>query len=366
LSPRESTDTAAGRTGRAFFTSAVTTIGGFAVLVVSPLPLLRDFGIIVTLNVAIALLAALVVMPPLSVWVDEKGWLGTQEQGNTGSRAVKMAAVVPGKQMIGAAIGAVALLVGVIAVYSSADTSTGEADTVAFAAQPLPTTTTTTTTTTTVAGEQVPDGPLIDPSTFGDERPTSVVGGVLFDLFTSPEVGVAPNVANCAIETLATRISDDDLIALGAATGEPAAVEVVAQAAVDCGITDNQIVRAVASLRNEPLPPVDELSADDAAPPAEPEFDLSGFSEERPTDLVQGTVFDLLVGGGDNNYEGQGIEPAAANCAIETTIADFGDTTLTLLAAGDPVAVANVKLSVATCGIAPELVDGAALEFSGG
>jgi hydrophobe/amphiphile efflux-3 (HAE3) family protein len=349
LSPRESTDTAAGRTGRAFFTSAVTTIGGFAVLVVSPLPLLRDFGIIVTLNVAIALLAALVVMPPLSVWVDEKGWLGTQEQGNTGSRAVKMAAVVPGKQMIGAAIGAVALLVGVIAVYSSADTSTGEADTVAFAAQPLPTTTTTTTTTTTVAGEQVPDGPLIDPSTFGDERPTSVVGGVLFDLFTSPEVGVAPNVANCAIETLATRISDDDLIALGAATGEPAAVEVVAQAAVDCGITDNQIVRAV-----------------DAAPPAEPEFDLSGFSEERPTDLVQGTVFDLLVGGGDNNYEGQGIEPAAANCAIETTIADFGDTTLTLLAAGDPVAVANVKLSVATCGIAPELVDGAALEFSGG
>ena len=39
------------RTGRAFFTSAVTTIGGFAVLMVSPLPLLRDFGLIVTLNV---------------------------------------------------------------------------------------------------------------------------------------------------------------------------------------------------------------------------------------------------------------------------------------------------------------------------
>ncbi|MEZ5297844.1 MAG: hypothetical protein R2697_16685 [Ilumatobacteraceae bacterium] len=45
-------DTAASRTGRAFFTSACTTIGGFAVLIVSPLPLpLRDFGIIVTLNV---------------------------------------------------------------------------------------------------------------------------------------------------------------------------------------------------------------------------------------------------------------------------------------------------------------------------
>ena len=42
---------------------AATTIGGFAVLMVSPLPLLRDFGVIVTLNVAIALLAALVVSP---------------------------------------------------------------------------------------------------------------------------------------------------------------------------------------------------------------------------------------------------------------------------------------------------------------
>ena len=66
--PREATDTAASRTGRAFFTSAMTTIGGFAVLIGSALPLLRDFGIIVTMNVAVALLAALVVMPPLMVW----------------------------------------------------------------------------------------------------------------------------------------------------------------------------------------------------------------------------------------------------------------------------------------------------------
>ena len=62
LPPREATDTAAARTGRAFFTSAMTTIGGFAVLIASPLPLLRDFGIIVTLNVAIALLAALIFL----------------------------------------------------------------------------------------------------------------------------------------------------------------------------------------------------------------------------------------------------------------------------------------------------------------
>jgi len=368
--PRAATDKAASRTGRAFFTSAMTTIGGFAVLILSPLPLLRDFGIIVTLNVAIALLAALVAMPPLLVWIDQKGLLGTQEQGIDTAHSVRLAALLPGKQTIPAAVGVVALVAVAIGVYATADTSSGETEELAFAAVPLPTTTTTTTTTvappTTEAGEQVPDGPLIDPSTFGDERPTSVVGGVLFDLLTSPEVGVAPNVANCAIETLATRVSDEELLALGAATGEPAAVEVVAQAAVDCGITDNQIARAVASLRNEPLPPVEEPVAEDAAPPTEPEIDLSGFSEERPTDLVQGTVFDLLVGGGDSNYVGQDVEPRAANCAIETTIEDHGDTTLTLLAAGDPTAVANVKLSVAKCGIAPELVDGAALEFSGG
>ncbi len=77
-------------------------------------------------------------------------------------------------------------------------------------------------------------------------------------------------------------------------------------------------------------------------------------------------MFDLLVGGGDNNYVGQGVEPQAANCAIETTIADHGDTTLTLLAAGDATAVANVKSSVVKCGLAVEIVDGAAAEFLGG
>ena len=48
LTPSEATDRASARTGRAFFTSALTTIGGFGVLVFSALPLLSDFGMIVT------------------------------------------------------------------------------------------------------------------------------------------------------------------------------------------------------------------------------------------------------------------------------------------------------------------------------
>lgn len=75
LSAQEATDVASARTGRAFVASALTTVAGFGVLAFSALPLLRDFGAIVTLNVAVALLSALVVLPPLVVWADDRGWV---------------------------------------------------------------------------------------------------------------------------------------------------------------------------------------------------------------------------------------------------------------------------------------------------
>lgn len=74
-SPTEAIDLAAARTGRAFFASSLTTVGGFLVLVFAELPLLRDFGAIVAITVAIALISAVVVLPPLLVWVDNRGWL---------------------------------------------------------------------------------------------------------------------------------------------------------------------------------------------------------------------------------------------------------------------------------------------------
>jgi uncharacterized protein len=73
LDPQEAADMAAARTGRAFATSALTTIAGVGVLAASPLPLLRDFGLIAAVNVAVALLSALVVLPPLMVWADRRG-----------------------------------------------------------------------------------------------------------------------------------------------------------------------------------------------------------------------------------------------------------------------------------------------------
>jgi uncharacterized protein len=45
------------------------------VLSFSSLPLLRDFGRIVAANVALALLSALVVLPPMLIWADKRGWV---------------------------------------------------------------------------------------------------------------------------------------------------------------------------------------------------------------------------------------------------------------------------------------------------
>ncbi|HEY5011765.1 MAG TPA: MMPL family transporter [Acidimicrobiia bacterium] len=75
LAPRAAMDEAAARTGRAFIVSALTAISGVAVIATSSLPLLHDFGQIVALNVTVALLSALVVLPPMLVWADKRNWV---------------------------------------------------------------------------------------------------------------------------------------------------------------------------------------------------------------------------------------------------------------------------------------------------
>jgi hydrophobe/amphiphile efflux-3 (HAE3) family protein len=73
--PRQAVDVTASRTGRAFIVSALTAISGVAVLSFSSLPLLRDFGRIVAMNVAVALLSALVILPPMLVWAERRNWV---------------------------------------------------------------------------------------------------------------------------------------------------------------------------------------------------------------------------------------------------------------------------------------------------
>ena len=75
LWPRQAVDVAASRTGRAFIVSGLTAISGVLIIALSPLPLLRYFGLVVGMNVAVALLTALTVLPPLLVWADQRGWV---------------------------------------------------------------------------------------------------------------------------------------------------------------------------------------------------------------------------------------------------------------------------------------------------
>ena len=75
MDPRAAIDVTAARTGRAFIVSALTAVAGVAVISFSSLPLLRNFGIFVAMKITVALLAALVVLPPLMMWADKRGWV---------------------------------------------------------------------------------------------------------------------------------------------------------------------------------------------------------------------------------------------------------------------------------------------------
>ena len=75
LAPQAAADVAAARTGRAFIVSAMTGVVGIGVIATSSLPLLRDFGLVVAMNLLVALASALVILPPIIVWAEERGWV---------------------------------------------------------------------------------------------------------------------------------------------------------------------------------------------------------------------------------------------------------------------------------------------------
>ncbi len=56
------------RTGGAVFASAVTAIAGFAVLIASDIQMLRDFGLVTVIDLAVALLGVMLVLPAALSW----------------------------------------------------------------------------------------------------------------------------------------------------------------------------------------------------------------------------------------------------------------------------------------------------------
>jgi hydrophobe/amphiphile efflux-3 (HAE3) family protein len=90
--PEEAMVTAIAKIGRAITTTALTTLGGFGVLIASNFIMIRDFGIATVVSVFLSLLITITVMPGLIVWYDNwkgrnlPGWLKKQKHRylNTG------------------------------------------------------------------------------------------------------------------------------------------------------------------------------------------------------------------------------------------------------------------------------------------
>jgi uncharacterized protein len=61
-----------GRTGAAVLASGATAIAGFAVLVASDIQMLRDFGFVTVVDLAVALLGVMVVLPAVLIWIEER------------------------------------------------------------------------------------------------------------------------------------------------------------------------------------------------------------------------------------------------------------------------------------------------------
>jgi predicted RND superfamily exporter protein len=50
--------------------SALTTVGGFSVLMLSQFIILRDFGLMTVINISLALLSTFIVLPPIIMLLD--------------------------------------------------------------------------------------------------------------------------------------------------------------------------------------------------------------------------------------------------------------------------------------------------------
>lgn len=239
LTPAESQRVAADRTGRAFLTSALTTIGGFAVLMFSSLPLLRDFGAAVTLNIAVAVISALVVVPPLLAWADDRGYLRLPGTQRAPDAAPERPRLVP--QLVAAGVGALLVAAAVLTVVTATDEGDAQAASVqtvpAGVPATLPPPTTAPPPTTSLAPDAtLPPGEPVEPE------------GLVASTFYAALVGagVDPGVARCAADNLIAKKSEEELLAMGVATSPrpPEVDAILTEAATQCGVTEEQLAAA--------------------------------------------------------------------------------------------------------------------------
>jgi len=72
--PRDAMITSVARIGRAISASGLTVAAGFGTLMMSDFPILKDFGKVVVIDVVLALVCTLVILPAIIVWLDGRRW----------------------------------------------------------------------------------------------------------------------------------------------------------------------------------------------------------------------------------------------------------------------------------------------------
>lgn len=70
-----------GSTGAAVAASGITVVAGFAVLILSPFPLIRNFGLVCVIDLTVSLLGVLIVLPAALVWSEREARAGAPLPG---------------------------------------------------------------------------------------------------------------------------------------------------------------------------------------------------------------------------------------------------------------------------------------------
>jgi predicted RND superfamily exporter protein len=73
LAPAAALERTYDRTGAAVRASGVTAIAGFGALVVSNVPMLRDFGFVTVVDLTVALIGVMLVLPAALMWAEQRG-----------------------------------------------------------------------------------------------------------------------------------------------------------------------------------------------------------------------------------------------------------------------------------------------------
>ena len=96
LNPRDAMTVTAARTGRAFMVSGMTAVAGIGVIATSSMPMLRDFGLVVGMNVAVAL-DQRVGRPPAGPGLGRRPRLGVSgpDQAEAGTLRIRQARTTP-------------------------------------------------------------------------------------------------------------------------------------------------------------------------------------------------------------------------------------------------------------------------------